>query len=93
VHELDRLDHLAHKICSDRLDESLVWLLLEELVQLATRRKLKDQVHTLVVCEESVHLKNVFVLPKVAVDLDFAAQLLFVSILNQLGLIQNLDRD
>lgn len=68
--------HLTDVICCYWFSIPRIWLLLEVLVELATRGVLEYQINLLLVPEETIHAQDV-VMTEVGLNLNLSPQLVF----------------
>jgi hypothetical protein len=92
VEVLQGLAHLPDVVGSCRLLVPLIRLLLQVLVEFASRGVLKNQVYLLVVPEEAIHPENVL-MPQVRLNLYLSAQLVLHIRFEKLLFVQDLQRN
>ena len=90
VDVLKGLNDLEDVACSD--DFRVVPLCLEVFVEFSLRTILQNQVDLVLIEEEPVQLHDMRVL-QVTLDLDFPSELVLYFALEQLTLVENLQRD
>ena len=91
VHVFQGLQDLSNVIGRSRFVVSTLWLRFQVVEQFTTWREFENQVDLLVICEEPVHPEDVLV-AQMALDLNLPPELNLHIVLDELTLVQNLER-
>ena len=91
MHVFQGLQDLGDVIGCSRFVVAAFRLCFEVVEQFATRGEFENQVDLLVICEEPIHPEDVLV-AQMALDLDLPPELNLYIVLDELALVQNLER-